>query len=76
MKLLFDEGEASFTQLRDRLAIRDGNLVSYIRHLEKSDLIEYEKSFVGRYPKTIYRLTDNGKIIFEQFREQMLNTLS
>jgi DNA-binding PadR family transcriptional regulator len=76
MKLLFDESEASFTQLRDRLVIKDGNLVSYLRHLEKSGLVEYEKSFVGRYPKTVYRLTENGRKIFEKFKEQMLNTLS
>jgi DNA-binding MarR family transcriptional regulator len=76
MKLLYEEGKASFTDLRDRLVIRDGNLVSYIRHLERADLVKYEKSFVGRYPKTIYSLTENGKKTFEEFREQMLNTLS
>ena len=76
MKLLYEEGKTSFTELRDRLVIRDGNLVSYIRHLEKADLVKYEKSFIGRYPKTIYSLTENGKKTFENFKEQMLNTLS
>lgn len=76
MKLLYEEGETSFTELRDRLVIRDGNLVSYIRHLEKADLVRYKKSFVGRYPKTIYSLTENGRKTFEQFKVQILNTLS
>lgn len=76
MKLLYEDGETSFTELRDRLVIRDGNLVSYIRHLEKAGLVKYEKYFVGRYPKTIYSLTEIGKKTFEQFKEQMLATLS
>ena len=76
MKLLYEEGETSFIELRDRLVIRDGNLVSYIRKLEEFGLVRYQKIFAGRYPKTIYSLTEKGRETFEQFKEQMLNTLS
>lgn len=59
-------GALDFPALRDGIQIKsDGNLANHLRVLEELELIEYEKEFVERKPKTFYRLTPKGKEIFQ-----------
>lgn len=63
---LYRIGFQSFTQLKDSTGVSsDGNLASHLRYLESHDLISVEKSFAGKYPKTFYELTENGKTSVE-----------
>ena len=47
----------SFNDLKKLLKTTDGNLSVHARRLEEAEYVVCEKSFVGRVPKTVYRLT-------------------
>lgn len=59
---LFRIGFSDFSQLKESTGVSsDGNLASHLRYLEKNNLIIVTKSFAGKYPKTFYELTNEGK---------------
>ena len=51
----------SFQELRDLLALTDGNLAVHARKLEDAGYVAVEKRFEGRIPRTEYRLTAQGR---------------
>jgi DNA-binding MarR family transcriptional regulator len=51
----------SFRDLKQLLKTTDGNLSVHARKLEEAEYIECQKSFDGRLPKTMYRLTSSGR---------------
>ena len=55
-----------FNALKDLLDITDGNLANHLKALEKNELIEVRKQFVGRKPNTTYSITPLGKELFRQ----------
>ena len=55
-----------FNALKELLDITDGNLASHLKTLEKNELIEVKKQFVGRKPNTAYSVTQSGKELFQQ----------
>jgi len=64
MSVLMVNDVTSFNDLKDLLALTDGNLATHLRALEESGYIAVEKQFVGRKPKTTYRATDAGRTSF------------
>jgi DNA-binding MarR family transcriptional regulator len=61
----------SFSDLKRILKTTDGNLSVHARKLEDAGYIACDKHFVGRVPKTEYRLTPAGRQALEQYLEQM-----
>jgi DNA-binding MarR family transcriptional regulator len=61
----------SFSDLKRILKTTDGNLSVHARKLEDAGYIACDKHFVGRVPKTEYRLTPAGRRALEQYLEQM-----
>jgi len=61
----------SFSDLKRILKTTDGNLSVHARKLEDAQYISCDKRFVGRVPKTEYRLTAAGRQALEQYLEQM-----
>ncbi len=61
----------SFNELKQLLKTSDGNLSVHARKLEDADYIECIKSFDGRLPKTIYRLTASGRRALENYLDHM-----
>lgn len=61
----------SFNELKKALDTTDGNLSVHARRLEEADYIECVKSFVGRVPKTEYRLTPAGRRALERYLDHM-----
>jgi DNA-binding MarR family transcriptional regulator len=51
----------SFKELKELLKTTDGNLSVHARKLEEAQYVECQKSFDGRLPKTMYRLTAAGR---------------
>ena len=51
----------SFRELKQLLKTTDGNLSVHARKLEEAQYIDCQKSFDGRLPKTMYRLTAPGR---------------
>lgn len=61
----------SFTELRELLALTDGNLSVHARKLEDGGYVQCQKGFDGRVPKSEYRLTAAGKRALERYLGHM-----
>ena len=64
MSVLMVNDWVDFNEMKSLLEITDGNLASHSAALEKSGYIEIKKEFVGKKPKTSYRVTQNGRKAF------------
>ena len=71
MSILMVNDWVDFTEMKTLLDITDGNLASHSSALEKGAYIEIKKEFVGKKPKTSYRITNLGRESFVSH----LNTL-
>ena len=61
----------SFTDLRDLLALTDGNLSVHARKLEDAGYVQCQKGFDGRVPKSEFRLTAAGRRALERYLGHM-----
>jgi DNA-binding MarR family transcriptional regulator len=61
MSVLMVNDWIDFNALKEMLELTDGNLSSHIGSLEKNGYIETKKQFLGKKPKTSYRVTQNGR---------------
>ena len=60
-----------FVSLKKNLELSDGNLNAHLRVLEENKYIIVTKKFVGRKPKTIYRLSTKGKTEFKRYIDEL-----
>lgn len=63
--------EADFLYLLNATALTKGNLSSHLSRLEEAGYVEIEKSFVGKQPRTVARLTGSGREALASYRNQM-----
>src|SRR5215467_9488779 len=61
----------SFNDLKELLEITDGNLSVHARKLEVAGYVKCSKSFVGRQPRTEFRITSSGRRALEGYLQQM-----
>ncbi|TAM81433.1 MAG: transcriptional regulator [Acidobacteria bacterium] len=61
----------SHNELKQLLKTTDGNLSVHARKLEDAEYIECAKSFDGRLPRTVYRLTASGRKALENYLDHM-----
>ncbi len=61
----------SFNDLKKLLDTTDGNLSVHARKLEEAQYVTCTKFFVGRFPKTEYRLAPAGRKALESYLDQM-----
>ncbi len=61
----------AFTELKTLLETTDGNLSVHARKLEEAQYIAYTKTFDGRTPKTVYRITTEGRRALENYLKHM-----
>jgi DNA-binding MarR family transcriptional regulator len=52
-----------------------GNLSSHLGKLEAAGYINVKKEFVDKIPRTLLRLTDEGREAFQSYRQDMLQVL-
>ena len=64
MSMLAATPELSFTEMRDALAMTDGNLTTHIRTLQEAGYVSITKSFQNNRPHTTCSLTPAGKRAF------------
>jgi len=60
--------EADFQYLHQLTRLTKGNLSVHLSRLERAGYIEIEKSFRGKYPLTVCRMTRRGIEVFESYR--------
>jgi DNA-binding MarR family transcriptional regulator len=69
--VLYTVESADFLYLLHATELTKGNLSSHLMRLEKAEYVTIEKTFEGKTPRTICRLTDTGREAFDAYREQM-----
>ena len=69
------DGPLDFTTLKKRLQVADGSLGMHLRRLEDEGYIGSTKAFVGRRPKTTYRLTRTGRKALVKYLDTMRELL-
>ena len=69
--ILFAVESADFLYVQRETALTKGNLSAHLTKLEAAGYVEIEKTYRGRVPQTILRLTDSGRSAFRDYREQM-----
>jgi DNA-binding transcriptional ArsR family regulator len=67
LKILTSAKEVDFNFLLTTLGVTKGNLATHINRLEEAGLVEVKKEFVGKIPRTSYRITRTGRREFEKY---------
>jgi DNA-binding transcriptional ArsR family regulator len=61
MSALAVREELTFSELKALFEVSDGNLSAHARKLEEAGYVTCTKSFEGRRPKSVYRMTAVGR---------------
>lgn len=64
---------ADFLFLQRETDLTKGNLSAHLRKLEEGGYVSIEKTFKGKLPLTVCKLTGAGRDAFEAYRQQMQN---
>lgn len=67
MSILIGIESADFVFLRKQTGATAGNLSVQIDKLQRAGYIEVEKSFRGKMPCTVCRMTDTGREAFAEY---------
>ena len=65
MSVLMVNDWVDFGTLKELLEVTDGNLASHIGGLEKLEYVEVRKEFIGKRPRTSFRVTQVGRKEFK-----------
>jgi len=71
MSALAASPELSFTELRDMLAMTDGNLTTHIRTLQEAGYVSVAKTYQNNRPLTTCSLTTAGRKAFANYIDLM-----
>jgi len=66
---------ADFLYLQRAAGLTKGNLSVHLGKLEEAGLIEIQKTYQGKIPRTLCKLTMKGKNGFKDYKEQMKGVL-
>jgi DNA-binding transcriptional ArsR family regulator len=69
--LLAGVREADFLWLQRESDLTKGNLSSHLARLEEAGYVAVQKTFKGKIPLTILRLTPAGKSAFDHYEKKM-----
>ncbi len=75
MSILDGVGEADFLYVMREGGFSQGNLSGHLAKLEDAGYVEIAKTFKGKYPLTICRLTEKGKDAFRGYVRRMIGIL-
>ena len=66
---------ADFLFLVHQTGLTRGNLSSHMSKLEAAGYVDIKKEFVDKIPRTLLRLTDEGREAFRNYRHGMIRVL-
>jgi len=69
--LLYAVDGADFLYLLRESGLTKGNLSTHLTRLEQADYIQVEKTFRGKIPQTLIRLSPSGRAAFKAYRQQL-----
>ena len=74
--LLAGVQEADFLWIQRESGLTKGNLSAHLSKLEDVGYIDIEKTYRGKVPLTLLRLTKQGKAAFDAYRRSMKGLLA
>ena len=74
--LLSGVKEADFLWVQRESGLTKGNLSSHLAKLEETGYVEIEKTYKGKVPLTVLRLTVEGRAAFDTYRKSMTGLLA
>ena len=69
--ILYAVESADFLYLQRETGLTKGNLSAHLARLEEAGYVEIEKTYRGKIPLTLCRLTEKGRKAFENYRSQL-----
>ena len=75
MALLSAVERADFLYLQHETELNKGTLSSHLARLEEAGYVDIEKTYRGKVPQTLLRLTRGGRRAFEEYRKRMKRAL-
>lgn len=76
MANLYIVDEADFVYLAQKTGLTHGNISTHMARLQEGDYVAVEKMFLANRPRTVYRLTEEGRLALQQYRQQVANLLA
>ena len=73
--ILFAVDQADFLYLQHATGLNKGTLSSHLSRLEEAGYVEVTKTYRGKVPQTLLRLTIAGRKAFEQYRRKLKGAL-
>jgi DNA-binding transcriptional ArsR family regulator len=74
--LLSSVKEADFLYLLRETGLTKGNLSTHLVRLEEGGYVDIEKTFRGKIPLTLLRLSSEGRAAFQSYRKSMKDILA
>ena len=71
MSALAVQDELTFSELKSLFDVSDGNLSAHARKLEEAKYLTCTKSFEGRRPRSVYRLTAKGRAALNRYLDHV-----
>jgi DNA-binding MarR family transcriptional regulator len=72
---LYVAKEADFVCLQRQTELTKGNLSSHLTKLEQAGYVEIEKTYRGKIPLTLCRLTNKGRASFAAYEATLKRAL-
>ena len=69
--ILYTAESADFLYLLRETGLTKGNLSSHLARLEGAGYVAIDKTFEGKLPRTVCRLTEAGRAAFEIYRARL-----
>ena len=66
---------SDFLYLQHETSMNKGTLSSHLSRLEEAGYVEVSKTYRGKVPQTLLRLTSTGRKAFEQYRRKLKEAL-
>lgn len=76
MSILLSAEEAEFVYLKEKTQATAGNLSIQLDKLSEAGYIEIEKSFAGKKPRTVCRMTPEGREAMAEYVEALKSYFS
>jgi DNA-binding transcriptional ArsR family regulator len=73
MATLYVLEDADFTFLLKQTGLTRGNLSSHLSKLEEAGYVDVTKTYAGKRPLTILKLSKPGRKAFDEYRETLSN---
>jgi len=76
MSILMAADEVDFNYLKEQLQLTDGNLSTHLSQLEAQGLIEINKTFIDKKPRTRVRISERGREAFSEYIRELERIIS